>query len=130
MVRLLVFGIVIGIAYSVVLAQPPGPAEKLGERIDRGLSQIGAELSDAWSDVRRGVEKMGLQGRVFGRLHWDKALDGASLDIAVRNMNTVVLTGSVASEAAKAKAEQLARDTTGVGTVINQLAVAPSAAAP
>jgi osmotically-inducible protein OsmY len=71
---------------------------------------------------------MGLQGRVYGRLHWDKALEGASLDITIRDTTTVVLTGSVSSEAAKSKAEQLARDTTGVGNVVNQLAVAPSAA--
>jgi osmotically-inducible protein OsmY len=71
---------------------------------------------------------MGLQGRVYGRLHWDKALEGASLDIAIRDTTTVILTGNVPSELAKTKAEQLARDTTGVGNVVNQLAVAPSAA--
>ncbi len=112
---------------SLAISQQPGPAEKLGERIDRGLGQIGSELSEAWSDARRGVEKMGLQGRVYGRLHWDKVLAGASLDIVIRDANTVVLTGSVPSEIAKAKAEQLAADTTGVTNVVNQLAVAPPA---
>jgi hyperosmotically inducible periplasmic protein len=105
--------------------QQPGTAERIGEKIDRGLSQLGAELSEAWADVRRGVEKMGVEGRVYGRLHWDKALDGAKLDIGVRESNTVVLSGSVRTDVARQKAEQLARDTVGVSNVVNQLTVAP-----
>jgi hyperosmotically inducible periplasmic protein len=103
----------------------PGTAEKIGEKIDRGLSQIGAEFSQAWSEVRKSVEKMGVQGRVYGRLHWDKALEGANLDISVRDGQVVVLTGTVASAAAKQKAEQIARDTVGVNGVTNELTVAP-----
>src|SRR5712675_227796 len=69
----------------------PGTAARLGEKIDRGLSQIGSELSQAWSEVRKSVEKMGVQGRVYGRLHWDKALEGAKLEISVRDNHAVVL---------------------------------------
>jgi hypothetical protein len=128
MTRLLLLTAVLSLVYAVAAGQePPGTAEKIGQQIDRGLSQLGAELSEAWSDVRRGVEKMGVQGRVFGRLHWDKALHGAKLDISVRDNSTVVLTGSVASAEAKAKAEELARDTIGVTSVVNQLAVAARA---
>jgi hyperosmotically inducible periplasmic protein len=128
MPRLILCGILLFAGYAVASAQQrPGTAEQIGQQIDRGLSQLGAELSEAWSEVRRGVEKMGVEGRVYGRLHWDKALEGAKLDIGVRDGKTVVLTGSVASEAARQKAEQLARDTVGVGGVINQLAVAEQA---
>ena len=128
MKRLFMVGIILMAPAAVAPAQTrPGTAEKIGEQIDRGLSQLGAELSEAWSEVRRGVDKMGIEARVYGRLHWDKALEGAKLDIVVREGNSVVLTGSVASEAARAKAEQLARDTVGVGNVINQLAVAQTA---
>jgi hypothetical protein len=105
-------------------AQQPGTAEKLGERIDRGLSQIGAELSKAWAEARKSVESMGVQGRVYGRLHWDKALENANLDIDVRDNQVVVLKGKVASPAAKQKAEQLASDTIGVTSVVNELIVA------
>jgi hyperosmotically inducible periplasmic protein len=101
----------------------PGTAERIGEKIDRGLNQLGAELSQAWADVRKSVEKMGVQGRVYGRLHWDKALQGASLDITVRDNQVVVLSGSVASTAARQKAEDLARDTVGVSSVVNELSV-------
>lgn len=104
----------------------PGTAAQIGEKIDRGLSQIGAELSQAWADVRRSVEKMGVQGRVYGRLHWDKALEGANLEVSVRDNQVVVLGGQVATATAKIKAEQLANDTVGVTTVVNELVVKPA----
>ena len=101
----------------------PGTATRIGEQIDRGLNQIGAELSQAWSEVRKSVEKMGVQGRVYGRLHWDKGLEGANLDVSVRDGQVVVLSGTVANAAAKQKAEQLTRDTVGVSSVVNELAI-------
>jgi osmotically-inducible protein OsmY len=42
----------------------------------------------------------------------------------VREKNVVVISGKVASAAAKQKAEQLARDTIGVGSVVNELTIA------
>ena len=102
---------------------PPGTATQIGEKIDRGLSQIGAELSQAWSVVRKSVERMGVQGRVYGRLHWDKALEGANVDVSVRDNQVVVLTGHVATATAKLKAEQIANDTVGVASVVNELVV-------
>jgi hyperosmotically inducible protein len=104
----------------------PGTASRIGEQIDRGLSQIGAELSQAWAEVRKTVEKMGVQGRVYGRLHWDKALEGANLDVSVRDGQIVVLSGTVHSAAARQTAEQLTRDTVGVTSVVNELAVTPA----
>jgi osmotically-inducible protein OsmY len=101
----------------------PGTATRIGEQIDRGLTQVGAELSQAWSEVRKSVEKMGVQGRVYGRLHWDKALEGANLEISVRDGQVVVLSGTVDNAAAKLKAEELTRDTIGVSSVVNELAL-------
>jgi hyperosmotically inducible periplasmic protein len=124
MTRLFLTGVAACLLSGVASAQqPPGTAEKIGEKIDRGISQIGAELSQAWAGVRSSVDKMGVQGRVYGRLHWDKALENATLDIDVRDGQVVVLKGKVESPAAKQKAEQLARDTIGVSSVVNELAV-------
>src|SRR6478752_7771343 len=130
MFRLMLTGLVVGLSCAVAEAQTPplpqtqpGTATQIGEKIDRGLSQIGAELSQAWADVRKSVEKMGVQGRVYGRLHWDKALEGAKVEISVRDNQAVVLSGNVANAAAKEKAEQLARDTVGVSSVVNELSV-------
>jgi osmotically-inducible protein OsmY len=133
MTRLLFAGVAICLLSGFVSAQSqpaatqPGTAAQIGEKIDRGLSQLGKEISQAWGEVRQGVEKMGVQGRVYGRLHWDKALEGAALDIDVRDKQVVVLRGKVASAAAKQKAEQLAGDTIGVSSVVNELAIAGTA---
>jgi hyperosmotically inducible protein len=128
MSKLLFAGLIVGLLLQIAAAEPPpGAATQIGEKIDRGLSQIGAGLSQAWAEVRQSVEKMGVQGRVYGRLHWDKALEGATLEIGVHDNNSVVLSGKVASAAAKQKAEQLARDTVGVTSVVNELAVVGAA---
>ena len=122
-------------SYTIVAAQAPpqptpqpqpGTATQIGEKIDRGLTQIGTELSQAWAEARKSVEKMGVQGRVYGRLHWDKALEGAKFEISVRDNQVVVLSGNVANAAAKEKAEQLASDTVGVSSVVNELTVTSS----
>jgi osmotically-inducible protein OsmY len=126
MKKLLILGIVLGLAYGVTSS--PSPAQntgQIGEKIERGLEQLGEEISQVWSDVRKSVDRMGVQGRVYGRLHWDKGLQGANLDIDVRGNQIVVLTGSVPSEEAKRKAEVLASETIGVNRVVNELAVAP-----
>jgi len=96
MTKLLLTGVAACLFLGVASAQqPPGTAEKIGEKIDRGISQIGTELSQAWAEVRKSVEKMGVQGRVYGRLHWDKSLENATLDIDVRDGQVVVLKGKV-----------------------------------
>jgi len=132
MIRVILPGLVVCLLNAVAIAQAPQPAQppkqpgsaaQIGEKIDRGLDQIGAELREAWAEARKSVEKMGVQGRVYGRLHWDKGLEGAKVEIAVRDGQVVVLSGSVATAAARQKAEELARDTIGVGSVLNDLTV-------
>ena len=104
----------------------PGFGEQLGQQLDRGVEEIGQQLRRGWAEIRGTVDRLGVQGRVYGRLHWDKALNEATIDIEMQDNSTVVLTGSVSSDAAKQKAESLTRDTVGVGQVVNRLAVAPS----
>lgn len=130
MFRPILAGMVVGFLLGTAGAQTPpvpqvqpGTAAQIGEKIDRGLNQIGTELSQAWSDVRRSVERMGVQGRVYGRLHWDKTLEGANVDVCVRDNQVVVLSGHVATATAKLKAEQIANDTVGVTNVVNELVV-------
>jgi len=132
MKKLLFAVVALGLA-AVTFAQPaPGQFSQLGDQINRGLNQVGDELSQAWKDAKQAVERMGLQGRVYARLHWDKGLQGANLHIDVRNNNTVVLTGTVPTDVAKQKAGSLTSDTIGVAQVVNELTVAalPTAAKP
>jgi hyperosmotically inducible periplasmic protein len=102
-----------------------GTGEKLGQRIDRGMQQLSDRLQKGWAEIRKSVDELTIQGRVYGRLHWDKALTDAAIDIQIQNDDTIVLSGSVPAEVARLKAAALAQDTIGVTNVINQLAVAP-----
>jgi osmotically-inducible protein OsmY len=70
---------------------------------------------------------MGIEARVFGRIHWDKELQGNTIELEVRNSSEAILRGSVPSAAARSKAVALARDTVGVTRVIDELSVSPPA---
>jgi osmotically-inducible protein OsmY len=110
-------------ATAVPTMAEEGVGEQLGRKIDRGLTDLANDLREGWNQAKRSLDQLGLQGRVYARLHWDKDLSSAPLDLDVKETDIVVLKGSVSSAAAKAKAEQLARDTLGVRDVINELAV-------
>jgi len=103
-----------------------GTGEQIGEKIDQGVRRIGEQLRHGWHEVRKGVDKLSVQGRVYGRLHWDKALEHATLEIQMRDATVVVLKGSVPDLAAKGKAVVLAQDTVGVSDVVDELAIAPA----
>src|SRR4051812_16885438 len=66
-------------------ARGQGVGEKLGEKIDRGVERLGSELRQGWAEIRRAADHMGVQARVYARLHWDKTIQPASIDIAVEN---------------------------------------------
>ncbi len=70
---------------------------------------------------------MGVVSRVYGRLHWDKALTDATITVDSREDGVIVLRGSVADSAAKSKAETLTSETVGVTSVVNELGIAPAA---
>jgi osmotically-inducible protein OsmY len=118
--------LLVGLCGTAAVAQQPQktPGETVGEKIERGVSRVKRELSATWAQVRKSVEGLSVQGRVYGRLHWDKDLADATLDIDVRDTNVIVLKGSVNSAGAKSKAVQLAQDTLGVKEVVDELAVA------
>jgi hyperosmotically inducible periplasmic protein len=112
-----------------------GTGEKIGEKVDRAVGQIREEARQLAEDVREGVEqmrvrveRMGVAARVYARIHWDKALTGATVSINVEKDGVANLTGTVATPQAKAKAETLALDTVGVERVVNNLQVVPPAA--
>jgi osmotically-inducible protein OsmY len=107
-----------------------GPVQRAGQAIDQGVNQIGNAFQQGWDEIRNAADRMGVQARVYARLHWDKMLQPSTIDIDVPKDGTIVLRGSVASRAAKEKAYQLANDTVGVHEVVNQLVVAPSMTPP
>jgi hyperosmotically inducible protein len=122
---------------STARAQEPGTAQKVGEKLDeagqvvkRQVGRAGDAIKDQFDRAKRSIHAMGVESRVYGRLHWDKALENATLEVAVAKDGTVTLTGSVPNLAAKAKAVQLANDTSGVTRVVDQLAIPSPATNP
>lgn len=101
-----------------------GVGERIGESVDRGLTNLGEKLRKGWADIRKSVDELSVQGRVYGRLRWDKSLANAPIEISVQDENVVTLSGSVADEAARMSAVKLAQDTVGVSRVVDHLAIA------
>jgi osmotically-inducible protein OsmY len=111
-------------------AQEEGAAQRIRRRIEEGAGKLAEEVREAWTEVRKRVDELGVQGRVYGRLRWDKALADDPINVDVEKKftddeSTVILTGRVPDEHAREKALQLARDTVGVREVVDRLQVAP-----
>ena len=126
----LTLAIVLGIGVGWA-QQEPGPGEKTGGKLDeagrsikRGLQEVGDTIRGQYAKARESVHNMGVASRVYGRLHWDKALNSSTLDIDVKS-SVVTLRGSVPDSKARVKAVELAADTVGITKVVDQLTITP-----
>jgi len=119
---------------ALSFGQQPGPAQgaakKVGEALDttgrairRGLQGAGETVREGFERTRASVQNMNVVSRVYSRLHWDKSLANAMLDIEVKAGGVVILRGVVNDNEAKARAVSLAADTVGVAKVIDQLSL-------
>jgi hypothetical protein len=126
--------------------QPEGAATKAGEKLDEvgraikkgilnaeetvrdGLNKTGETVREGFAKTRESVQGMGLVPRVYGRLHWDKALNSSALFVKA-DAGSVTVRGFVPDDATKTKAIALVKDTVGVTHVIDQISVLPSSAA-
>ncbi len=115
-------------------AQQEGPAAKAGEKLDQFGRKIRRSIDKAEGAVREGFHKtresvhsMGVAARIYGRLHWDKALQTSNLNVKVEE-GVATISGSVPTAAARAKAVTLTAETVGVNKVINELTIPASQA--
>ena len=128
----------VGIAWGYAsLAQDPDTGKKVGEKIDDvvqeikgGLKKAGSAAKDEFSKARAAINNMGVESRVYGRLHWDRSLNDATIELASTDDGVITLKGSVADAKAKTKAVELARETVGVTKVVDELGVRPASATP
>ena len=121
---------------SPVQAQEAGKQEtgkKVGEKLDEvgreikaGLNRAGNATKDQFARAKSSIQAMGVESRVYGRLHWDKALNDAMIDLSATGDGVVKLDGTVADAKAKRRAVELTQDTVGVTRVIDRLAVRPA----
>ena len=114
-------------------AQDPDAGKKVGGRVDDaiqdvkgGLRKAGAATRDQFARAKTSAHNMGVESRIYGRLHWDKALNDASIDLSGGEAGVFTLTGTVADARAKVKAVELTMETVGVTKVIDQLAIRPT----
>jgi len=106
--------------------QRQGFAERLGERVDRGIERLGTEAFEGWQALRRSVDRFGVQARVYSRLRWDKEIATADIEVVVEGEGVVVLRGELRDAQAKRKAIELAQDTIDVQKVVDELSVRPA----
>ena len=135
-----------GFAVSAAQDPPPPPpdaprqgvGERIGESIDKaagavrkGVRDASAEIRDQFAKTKSSVQAMGVQARVYSRLHWDKSLNAfdADLTVEVGRDGVATLKGSLPDAKAKARAVVLAGETLGVTKVLDETVVRPSSAA-
>jgi hyperosmotically inducible periplasmic protein len=100
-------------------------SDSIGDKLNRGVQRAESKLRETWGDITRATHRMTVQGRVYARLYWDKALADAPFQVEVKNEGVVVLKGSVATNEAKKHAVELAQSTVGVNETVDELGVAP-----
>jgi hyperosmotically inducible periplasmic protein len=108
-----------------------GTAERLGDQIGdaledvrEGAEELAGEARERFEQARDAVARMGLEARVYARLHWDKALHDSSLSVEVDDRGVAILRGTVPDRDASSKAERLAAETVGIQRVVNELTLA------
>ncbi len=51
-----------------------GDSDSIGDKLNRELHRAEDKLRETWKDVQKATHRMTVQGRVYARLYWDKAL--------------------------------------------------------
>ena len=93
------------------MAQDPGAGQKVGAKVDDavqdikgGLRKAGDAAKEQFSRAKTAVHDMGVESRVYGRIHWDKALNGRhDRSLGDRRRRAITLNGTVADAKAKAQ---------------------------
>jgi osmotically-inducible protein OsmY len=123
------------VAWTCSAQEPKGSTSGVGDKVDsavqslkKGAREAGDAIREQYNKMRLSVHNMGVSGRVYGRLHWDKALTDAPIEVDVRQDGVATITGTVPNVKAKVKAIELTRETVGVTQVIDRLTTRPTTA--
>jgi osmotically-inducible protein OsmY len=120
-----------GLATRAQEQQPPQTTTgkikaKVGSAVDslkKGATSAEEAIRQQFSKAKNAVVNMGVEGRVYSRLHWDKALATSKIELSAPRPGVIALSGTVADAKAKAKALELTMDTVGVTEVVDHLTV-------
>ena len=126
--------------WAALAQEPKTTGERIKEKasgavnaLKKGVANAEEGIKDQYNRASGAVHSMGVENRVYSRLHWDKALNASKIESSVKD-GVVTLRGTVPDIKAKAKAVELAADTVGVTKVVDNLTVlastTPAPAAP
>jgi osmotically-inducible protein OsmY len=96
---------------------------EVGQDIKVEASHVSSGVVQKFESVKSDVHKLPIQHRIYARIHWDKLLLGAMVEVHMLRDGVVLLRGTVPTEAARRHAVELASDSVGVSAVINELTV-------
>jgi hypothetical protein len=96
---------------------------EVGQDIKVEASHVSSGVVQKFESVKSDVHKLPIQHRIYARIHWDKSLLGAIVEVHMLRDGVVLLRGTVPTEAARRHAVELASDSVGVSAVINELTV-------
>ncbi len=99
-------------------------SDSIGDKVDRGVRAVESRLRETWGDIKKATHRMTVQGRVYARLYWDKALADSNIQIESKDKGVIVLKGSVSSREAKRRAVELSDSTVGVHETVDELGIA------
>ncbi len=98
---------------------------KVVDRLEMRASGGEGRLPDSLQSIRGGIGEFAVDAKVAARLHWDKELEGTAIQVGALGGGVVKLTGSVPSFEAHQRAVHLARNTSGVSNVVDELTTLP-----
>jgi osmotically-inducible protein OsmY len=125
--------LVLALGWAVTAQEPRTTTEKIKEKvgnigtsIKRGALSAEEAIKERYNRAKAAVVAMSIEGRVYARLHWDKALAGSKVELTAPKPGVIELSGTVADAKAKARALELTNDTVGVTQVVDKLVVQTS----
>jgi len=120
------------VALALAACGQEGPAEKVGQSIDKSAEQAGRTLDQAKDAVvgkageaAKSIDDAALAARVKAALVAEPSVDSLKIDVESKN-GVVSLEGTVQQPAERAKIEQIALAVEGVKAVNNNVAVSGS----
>ena len=113
---------------NAAYVEPPAATTGAGAPIDTTRArEAGAEAGEAVAkganEAQRAVENGALTAKIKAKMALDDRVRAANIDVDTSG-SVVTLSGRVGSEAERARALQLARDTDGVTSVVDHLTLA------
>lgn len=86
------------------------------------VTAASTQVKDAVKEVKKDVKDFWIKTKIHSQFAMEDSLEGSNIDVDITK-GAVTLNGTVASAAAKTKAESIARGTDGVKGVTNNLTV-------